>query len=82
MNFKKRLCFNKGKEVIANNVTNNGASETKVCSHVGEPLFSYLCFFLDFPPKWVSPLVLNSNQLSFEVLEFLEFRSFAREQGD
>ena len=34
LNFKKRLFSNKHMEVIANNGTNKGASETKLRSHV------------------------------------------------
>ena len=33
--FKKRLYSNKYKEVISNNRTYKGASETKFCSHTG-----------------------------------------------
>ena len=64
VNFKKRLFSYEHKEVIANNGTNKGASETKLCSHVGgKPPFSYLYCFPDFPKKWGSPLVLKSDQL-------------------
>ena len=45
VNFKKRIFSNKHKEVIANNGTNKGASETKLCSHVGgTPLFIPMLF--------------------------------------
>ena len=64
VNFKKRLFSNRHKEVKANNGKNKGASETKLCSNIGEPNFPYLCCFPDFPPKWVSPLVLKSDQIS------------------
>ena len=50
MNFKKRLFSNRHKEVIVNNGTNKGASETKLCLHVGETFFIPI-LFSGFPPK-------------------------------
>ena len=51
VNFKKRLFSNKHKEVISNNKINEGASETKLCSHVGETPFFIPMLFSKFPPK-------------------------------
>ena len=50
MNFKKRLFSNELKEVIANNGTNKGASETKLCSNVGEAHFFIPMFFSRISP--------------------------------
>ena len=49
VNFKKRLFPNKHKKVIANNGTIKGASETILCSHVGEPHFLVPVLFSGFP---------------------------------
>ena len=51
VNFKKRLFSNKHKEVVANNGTNKGASETKLCSHVGETPFFIPMLVSGFPQK-------------------------------
>ena len=51
MNIKKRLFSNKHKEVIANNGTNKGASETTLCSHVGENFFYIPMLFTGFHQK-------------------------------
>ena len=60
VNSKKRLFSNKHKKVIANNGTNKGASEMKLCSHVGEtPFFIPMTVSRIFPQKWVSPLGPN-----------------------
>ena len=69
VNFKKRLFSNKHKEVIANKGTNKGASETKLCSHVGEIPFSYLCCFPDLPKKWVSPPMLKNVYITYFIAE-------------
>ena len=62
VNFKKSLFSYKHKEVIANNGTNKGASETIPCSHIGEPHFFVPVLFSDFHKKWVSQYVLKSDQ--------------------
>ena len=67
VNLKERFCFFKKKEVVANNGTNKGATETKVCSHVGETPFFIYVVFMDFAKKWISPLVLKSDQLKVHI---------------
>ena len=62
VNFKKKQCSNKHKEVISNNGTNKGTSETKIYLHVGKPpSFIPMFFFAEFPEKWVNPLILESD---------------------
>ena len=51
VNFKKRLFSNKHKEVIANNGSNKGAIETKLCSRVGETPFFIPMLFYGFAQK-------------------------------
>ena len=48
VNFKKSLFSNKYKEVIANNGTNKGTSETKLCSHVADPPPPFFRTSIDF----------------------------------
>ena len=63
LNFKKRLFSYKRKEVIANNGTNNGASETKLRSHVGKsPLFHTYVIFRKSPKSGLVHLDLKATK--------------------
>ena len=61
-NFKKSLFSNKHKEVIANNGTNKGASETKLFSHVGvNSLFHTYVVFQISPKSGLAHLCLKHS---------------------
>ena len=75
LNFKKRLFSYKHKEVITNNGTNKGASETKLRSHVGKcPFFiPRLYVVLQKSPKsGLARLDLKATKYNTEQLQFLD----------
>ena len=49
VDLKKRLFSNKHMEVIANDGTNKGASEKKLCSHIEETPFFIPAIFRNSP---------------------------------